>query len=236
MNKKLVGSLAGIAVLFAVNAPSRVASAAGDDHDDDFAVRLLHHVETMKGGPGNSPLEEKLRAKLEAMDAPEDGDAGGFEPPPDVPAATAPTNDDEQFAALQDIMQKQTALERVKTGIWFLVIMPGTRHRDEVQHLIDTNAQALGTKEQSEYQDYMSVRKSLAGSSTSTRIKRWSGYAKSKPQSSFSDLANREASHLKTIEKDKSTATKNKVFNTFVKIGIVVLLLAIIAGVAFGLK
>ncbi|HVO30286.1 MAG TPA: hypothetical protein VMV18_06105 [bacterium] len=231
--KKLIGWAAGIAVVFAVSSLPRHARAEDADRDDDFAIRLLHRVERLHGG-ASSPLEEKLRGKLEQMSAMEAGDGGGFEPPPDAPTAAAPTNDDEQFSALQDITSKMAPVERVKAGIWFLVIMPGTKHHDDVQRLIDTNATQMKPNEQADFQDYMGVRRSLSGSSASTRISRWTDYKKAKPQSSFAELANREVEHLKSIEKEKSSAKKAGAFNVLVKVGIVVLVLALIGVIVFG--
>ena len=229
--RKLVGMLGGVAVVFAVSAP-RVVRA--EEADDDFAIRLLHRVERMHGG-SSSPLEDKLRGKLEhlsAMDA--GGTAGGFEPPPEANQQPAPSDDDSQFAALNEIMQKVGPLERVQDGIWFLVIRPTTKHREEVSRMIDQNSTALKANEQTDFREYMDVRKSLAGASYGSRVDRWSSFAKSKPQSSFSKLAMREADYVKSIQKDNSTKKKAGAFNLLVKVGIVVLVLALVGVIVFG--
>lgn len=230
--KKVVGLLGGIAVVIAVTAP-RMARA--DEPDDDFAIRLLHRVERMHGGAGNSPLEEKLHRKLEQMSASQaGGTSGGFEAPPDEANKPATTDDDSQFAALQDLMQKMGPLDRVKAGIWFLVIRPNTKHHDEVQRQIDQNSTALKANEQADFREYMEIRRSLAGSSYSNRADRWQQYSKSKPQSTFAELANREVQYVKSIQKDNSTKKKAGAFALLVKIGIVVLVLALVGVIAFG--
>ena len=229
--RKFVGLLGGVAVVFAIAAP-RVARA--EEADDDFAIRLLHRVERMHGG-SSSPLEDKLRGKLEHLSAMSAGaTGGGFEPPPEAKEQQAPSDDDSQFAALNDIMQKMGPLDRVKSGIWFLVIRPTTKHRDEVSRMIDQNATTLKANEQADFREYMDIRRSLAGSSYSARVDRWSSYSKSKPQSTFAELANREVNYVKSIQKDTSTAKKAGAFNLLVKIGIVVLVLALVGVIVFG--
>ena len=229
--RKFVGLLGGVAVVFAIAAP-RVARA--EEAEDDFAIRLLHRVERMHGG-SSSPLEDKLRGKLEHLSAMSAGaTGGGFEPPPEAKEQPAPSDDDSQFAALNDIMQKMGPLDRVKSGIWFLVIRPTTKHREEVSRMIDQNATTLKANEQADYREYMDIRRSLAGSSYSARVDRWSSYSKSKPQSTFAELANREVNYVKSIQKDTSTAKKAGAFNLLVKIGIVVLVLALVGVIVFG--
>ena len=229
---KIVSVLGAVAVLFALAAPR---SARAEEKDDDFAIRLLHRVERLRGGAGNSPLEEKIRSKLERMSAMEAGSAGGgFEPPPEAGTQPAPSDDDSQFAALTDIMQKMSSLDRVKSGIWFLVIRPSTRHREEVQRMIDQNSTAMNPQQQADFREYMDVRRGLAGASYGTRVDRWLQFSKSKPQSTFAELANREAQYVKSIQKDNSAAKSSHRGGVLVKVGIVVLVLLLIGAIIFG--
>jgi hypothetical protein len=230
--KRFFVAVVGLAVALGVTSVSRISRAA--DADDDFAIRLLHRVERLRGGASNSPLEEKLRTKLEEMSANAAGStAGGFEPPPDAPTTT-PSDDDSQFAALQELVSKSAAIERVRKSIMFLVIFPGTKHREEVQRIIDTNSAQLNPAEKKDFEEYMEVRRGLAGSSYSSRVSRWSDFVKAKPGSAFAPTAQREIDFIKSIQKDVSTQKKAGAFNLLVKVGIVVLVLALIAVIVFG--
>ena len=189
----------------------------------------------MNGGPGNSVLEEKLRGKLEAMSAEEAGDsAGGFEPPPEESTQNAPSDDDSQFAALQDLVTKMGPIGRVQSGIWFLVIKPTTKHREEVQRMIDQNATQMQPAEQTDFQEYMGVRRSLAGASYSTRVDRWSAFTRAKPRSSFAELANREVQYIRSVLKDRSAEKSSHRNGILTGVLIVVLVLLLVGAIVFG--
>lgn len=227
----LVGSVALAAALL-VPAPARAES---ERTSGDFAVTVLDTVERWRGGT-SSPLEDALRAKLERLSASEQGGgAGGFEPPPEEAGqVNGVEDDDSQYQALQELMQKMTPLDRVKTGIWYLVIRPRTTHREELQRTVEQQVQTLSPAEQQAYQDYMGVRKSLSGASYGARIDRWDDYSKKKADSPFAELAQREVQHLKTLKKDVSTQKKAGVGRFLVKVGIVAVVLALVAVIVLG--
>lgn len=227
MIRRLLGIVAASSLLISV-------AHADEPTTGDFASKVVDTVYRWKGG-ASSPLEEKLRVKLQELSAAEQGGgAGGFEPPPDQPQGPAPADDDGQLNALKEYMQSRPPIERVKAGIWFLVIRPRTTHRDEVMRLIDQNATALAPAQQAEYRDYMEVRKSLSGASYGNRIDRWERYATEKPQSAFADLAKREVAHLKSVQADASDEKKKGAGRFFVKVGIVAIVLALVAVIVFG--
>ncbi|HUR26769.1 MAG TPA: hypothetical protein VM509_01170, partial [Planctomycetota bacterium] len=142
--------------------------------------------------------------------------------------------DDAQFNALKELMVKMTPLERVKAGIWFLVIQPKTPRREEVTRMIDQNAATLTGPESADYKDYMSVRKSLSGASYNARMDRWKEYVKSKPSSAFADVAKREIQHLDSVQKDKKAEGRAGASRFFVKAGIVLVVLALLVVIIFG--
>lgn len=208
------------------------ASATETETSGDVAAKILNTVDRMNGGTPDSELERHLRGKLEAFSEMEQGSSGGFEPPPDD--TSAPPADDAQFNALKELMVKMTPLERVKAGIWFLVIQPKTPRRDEVTRMIDQNAGTLTGPEAADYRDYMSVRKSLSGSSYGNRIDRWREYTKQKPSSAFADVAKREVQHLESVVKDKSDERKSGFGKFMVKVGVVLVVLALLVVIIFG--
>ena len=208
------------------------ASATETETTGDVAAKILNTVDRMNSGTPDSELERHLRGKLESLSEMEQGASGGFEPPPDD--TSTPPADDAQFNALKELMVKMTPLERVKAGIWFLVIQPKTPRRDEVTRMIDQNAGTLTGPESADYKDYMSVRKSLSGSSYSNRIERWQDYAKQKPTSAFADVAKREVQHLQSVVKEKSDERKSGFSKFMVKLGIVMVLVVLAVVVIFG--
>ncbi len=232
--KRFLGLLLGFGLIASLSLSSRPAAAAQDETSGDFAVRVLDTVERWRGGT-SSPLEDALRVKLERLSAAEQGgSAGGFEAPPDAQEGPRPADDDSQFNALKELMQKMTPLERVKAGVWFLVIRPNTSHRDDVTRMIDQQATALSAAQQAEFSDYMSVRKSLAAASWGKRADRWQAYSKEKANGSFADLAKREVQHIQSLQADASTEKKKGASRFFVKIGIVAIVLALVAVIIFG--
>lgn len=206
------------------------AVAAETETTGDVAAKIIGTVDSINAS--DSPLEQHLRGKLEAFSEMEQGSAGGFEPPPDD--KTPPPTDDAQFNALKELLVKMTPLERVKAGIWFLVIQPKTPHRDEVTRMIDQNSGTLTGPEAGDYRDYMSVRKSLSGSSYGNRIERWQEYAKAKPGSAFADVAKREVKYLQSVQKDRAEERKSGASRFFVKLGIVFVVLALLVVIIFG--
>jgi hypothetical protein len=228
-----------------------VAHAETDDSPStgDFALKVLDHVERWNGQGTPSPLELKLRAKLEKMgneeagtdvdivDAPllaAGGDAGGFEPPPDTKAENQPADDDAQFGNLKDLMQKMSPLERIKAAVWFMVIRPKTAHRDELIAMIDQQSASLSAQEKADLQDYMATRRSLAGASTSNRISTWQTFQKVKAKSVFADTAGREAQYLQSLEKERKGEKHKGTGHFLVKVGVVAIVLALIAVIVFG--
>lgn len=232
--KRFLGLLLGFGLIASMSVSSRPAAAAQDETSGDFAVRVLDTVERWRGG-SSSPLEDALRVKLEKLSAAEQGgSAGGFEAPPDAQEGPRPADDDSQFNALKELMQKMTPLERVKAGVWFLVIRPNTSHRDDVTRMIDQQATALSAAQQAEFHDYMGVRKSLAAASWGKRADKWEEYAKTKANGSFADLAKREVQHIQSLQADASSEKKKGASRFFVKIGIVAIVLALVAVIIFG--
>ena len=205
-------------------------AAEAETTTGDVAAKIIGTADSMK--PGDSPLEQHLRGKLESLSEMEQGSAGGFEPPPDD--TTPPPTDDAQFNALKELLVKMTPLERVKAGIWFLVIQPKTPHRNDVTRMIDQNAGTLTGPAANDYRDYMSVRRSLSGSSYGDRIERWQEYAKSKPGSAFADVAKREVQYLQSVQKDRAEERKSGASRFFVKLGIVFVVLALLVVIIFG--
>lgn len=231
--KGIVSQVIGF-TLFAFVSIGIVHPAAASEVDPttgDVAAKIIGAVDAMNAG-ADSELERDLRVKLEALSEMEQGSAGGFEPPPED---TSPVpQDDAQFNALKELMVKMTPLERVKAGIWFLVIQPKTPRRDEVTRMIDQNAATLSGSEAGDFKDYMSVRKSLSGASYNSRIDRWKEYVKSKPSSAFADVAKREIQHLDSVQKDQKAAGRAGAGRFFVKVGIVFVVLALLAVIVFG--
>ena len=223
---------------FAQDVPGDDVAAVDAEQDEDVTTgdvgsKLLQAIERARGIPAGNPIEDDLREKLELLSVMEQGGtAGGFEPPPDD--GTPPPQDDSQYNALKELMQKMTPLERVKAGIWFLVIQPRTPHRDDVTKMIDQQAAMLSGAEAADYRDYMTVRRGLSGASYGQRLDKWTEYVKGKPTSTFSDVAKREIQHLQTIQKDKSDEGKNRRSRFVVKIGIVAIVLALVAVIIFG--
>lgn len=227
MIRRLLGIVSASLLLISV-------AHADEPTTGDFASKVVDTVYRWKGGAG-SPLEEKLRLKLEELSrAEQGGGAGGFEPPPDDPAGPPTADDDGQFNALISLMEKMTPLERVKAGVWFLIIRPRTTHRDEVMGMINKNAGALTSSQQADFRDYMETRKSLSAASYGNRVDRWQRYAKEKPQSTFSDLAKREVQHIRSLQQDASTDRKKGAGRFLVKVGIVAIVLALVAVIVFG--
>lgn len=231
--KGIVSQVVGF-TLFAFLTVGLVRSASAEPVETttgDAAARIIGAVDAMNAG-ADSDLERDLRVKLEALSEMEQGSAGGFEPPPED---TSPVpQDDAQFNALKELMAKMTPLERVKAGIWFLVIQPKTPRRDEVTRMIDQNAAALTGPESTDFRDYMSVRKSLSGASYDSRIDRWKEYVKAKPSSAFADVAKREVQHLESVKRDKKAEGRAGAGRFLVKVGIVFVVLALIAVIVFG--
>jgi hypothetical protein len=207
------------------------AMAAETETTGDVAAKIIGTVDSINAGP-DSAMEQHLRGKLEAFSEMEQGAAGGFEPPPDD--KSTPPADDAQFNALKELLVKMTPLERVKAGVWFLVIQPRTPHADEVQRLINQQAATLSGTESADFKDYMSVRKSLSGKSYSARIDRWQEYVKEKPSSSFADVAKREIQHIESVMKDQKEARKSGMGKFLAKVGIVVVVLLLIVVIVFG--
>jgi hypothetical protein len=207
------------------------ANAAETETTGDVAAKIIGTVDSLNSG-ADSAMEQHLRGKLEAFSEMEQGAAGGFEPPPDD--TSKPPEDDAQFNALKELLVKMTPLERVKAGIWFLVIQPKTPRRDEITRLIDQNAGTLTGPESADYRDYMSVRKGLSGASYGSRIERWQEYVKAKPGSAFADVAKREIQHLESVQKDKAAERKSGASKFFVKVGIVLVVLALLVVIIFG--
>lgn len=222
---------------FAAEAVDTTDAVTIDDRDDDpttgdAASKVLQAVERARGASTGSPIEEELRGRLEELSAMEQGAAGGFEPPPED--GTPPPQDDSQYNALKELMQKMTPVERVKAGVWFLVIQPRTPHRDDVMKMIDQQAAMLTGPEAADYRDYMQVRRGLAGASFGQRIDKWQEYVKGKPSSAFADVAKREIQHIQSIQQDKADEGKNRRGKFLVKIGIVAIVLALVAVIIFG--
>lgn len=234
---RFLGFVGSVVVAAALVAPAQARAdvrAEDEPTTGDFAVKVLDTVERWRGGT-SSPLEDAMRAKLEQLSAAEQGGgAGGFEPPPETAGQVGGEDDDSQYQALQDLMAKMGPLDRVKTGIWYLVIRPRTTHREELQRVIEQQSQALSPAEQQAFQDYMGVRKSLAAASFGARIDRWDDYSKKKADSPFAELAQREVQHLKTLKQDVSTEKKKGVGRFLVKVGIVAVVLALVAVIIFG--
>lgn len=230
----------GLSVVLSGAAAVRSAHAeeppAGDDSPTttDFALKFLDHVERWHGGTTNSPLEKSLRAKLEKLGEAEAGDAGGFEPPSDTTVPPQPGDDDEQFSNLKDIMQKMSALDRVKAAIWFLVIRPSTAHQGELLQIIDQQAQSLQPQERADLQDYLGVRRSIGGASVASRIDRWQQYVRQKPHSAFADTAQREIAYDQSLQKEAHQQNRQKHGHFLVKVGVVLIVLALIAVIIFG--
>ena len=209
------------------------AAAAENDTTGDVANEILNTVERMNGGTPESALEKSLRGKLEVLSEMEQGSAGGFEPPPED-TTPAPAADDAQFNALKELMAKMTPLERVKAGVWYLVIQPKTPHRDDVTRMIDQQAAMLTGPAAADYQNYMDVRKSLSGASYDDRIDRWNEYVQQKPGSAFADVAKREVQHLESLQQDRAEERKKGAGGFLVKLGIVFVVLALLAVIVFG--
>ncbi len=230
MSARLLGVAAISSLLLGSLAP-RPASAE-ESLSDDPAIRFLDSVDGEYGRPA-SPTERKLRATLENLAAAGES-AGGFEAPPDSAGAAPDENDDTQYTALQELLAKMSPLERVKAGVWFLVIRPKTPHREEVTAMIDTSAAGLSPNERAEFNEYMNVRRSLIGSDYDMRIERWTAYAKQKPQGLFAELSKREVQHIQTLQQDKSAERKSGAFRMLVKIGIVSVVLLLLVVIALG--
>ena len=230
--KGIVAQLVGF-TLFAFVMVGFVRDARAEETTGDVASKVLDAADRMNGGTPDSPLEKQLRGKLEELSEMEQGASGGFEPPPED-TSTPPAENDAQYNALKELLQKMTPLERVKAGVWYLVIQPRTPHRDEVTRMIDQQAAMLTGPESGDFRDYMGVRKSLAGSSYDARIDRWTEYGKQKPTSAFADLAKREVQHLESLKRDKAEERKSGAGKFLAKLGIVFVVLALLVVIVFG--
>lgn len=219
--------------LFAFALVGFLRDAHAEETTGDAAAKLLDTVDRMNGGTPESELEKHLRGKLEALSEMEQGSAGGFEPPPED-TSTPPAENDAQYNALKELLAKMTPLERVKAGVWYLVIQPRTPHRDDVTRMIDQQAAMLTGPESGDFRDYMGVRKSLSGSSYDARIDRWKEYGKQKPTSTFADLAKREVQHLESLKRDRAEERKSGAGKFLAKLGIVFVVLALLVVIVFG--
>lgn len=230
--KGIVARLVGF-TLFALVMVGSAHDARAGETTGDRAAKVLGAVDELKGGTPDSSLEKHLREKLEQLSEMEQGASGGFDPPPED-TSTPPAENDAQYNALKELLTKMTPLERVKAGVWYLVIQPRTPHRDEVTRMIDQQAGTLTGPEAGDFRDYMSVRKGLSGSSYDARIDRWKEYGKQKPTSAFADLAKREVQHLESLKRDKAEERKSGAGKFLAKLGIVFVVLALLVVIIFG--